>query len=128
VSCFGNPSTIDLGYRFADRMVGSTREAYVWRVEWYMRPIDLTNAVVTFSMTNALTLEIKRAQGNGTGNADGVASYQPVPTDVDIAGIYLCQFVATYGGAVYRSPTLQANILRNPTDPPAKLVPRPTPY
>jgi hypothetical protein len=127
MSCFGNPATLDLGYRFADRRVGSTREAYVWRVEWYMRPIDLTNAVVTFSMTNAVTHEIKLSGGIGAGNADGVASYQPVATDVDTAGIYLCQFVATYGGAVYRSPTLQAMILANPTDPPAAIIPRPTP-
>jgi len=128
MSCFGNPSTIDLGYRFADRMVGSTREAYVWRAEWYMRPIDFTNAVVTFSMTNALTGEIKLAGGAGAGNADGVVTYQPAAWNVDVAGIYLCQFVATYGGAIYRSPTLQASILRNPTDPPAMLVPTPTPY
>lgn len=114
MSCYGNPSTIDLGARFADRRVGSTREPYVWRVEWYLRPLDLSNAVVTFSMTNAVTYEIKLAAGLGAGNVDGVASYQPAANDVDTPGIYLCQFTATYPGSVYYSPTIQALIVRNP--------------
>jgi len=127
VSCYGNPSTIDLGARFADRQVGSTREPYVYRVEWYLRPIDLANAIVTFTMVNADTGVIKILKGIGVGQTDGTAFYQPVAADVDTAGIYRCQYTATYGGSVYVSPWIQSRIIRNVETPPPFPSP-PYPY
>ena len=126
MSCVGTVSALDLGRRFSDRQVGSTREPFVYRMEWHMQPIDLSNAVVTFNMTNCVTDEIKIAGGIGAGTVDGVASYQPVDANVDTAGLYRCQFVCTYGGAVYRSPSIQQRIRANPDAPPAHLVPTPT--
>jgi len=127
MSCVGTPANLDLGQRFPNRHVHSTREVYTYRVEWYLRPIDLTNAVVTFKMVNADTGVVKLEAGVGTGDINGNATYQPTSVDVDTPGIYRCQFTATYGGAVYVSPWLQARILRNVEVPPPVPPPPPDP-
>lgn len=123
MSCFGTVSALDLGRRFSDRQVGSTLEPFQYRMEWHMQPFDLSDAVVTFTMVNCVTNEIKIDGGVGNGTADGVASYQPVDINVDTAGLYRCQFVCTSAIAVYRSPMIQQRIRANPDAPPAHLVP-----
>lgn len=109
--------TVQLGYRFPDRQRLSTREPFTWRAEYRLRPIDFTNAVITFRMVNSDTREIKLDAGLGAGDGEGVLAYYPVEWDVDVAGLYECQFMATYNAAViYRSPIIHQRIARNPED------------
>lgn len=126
MTCAGNPSTLDLGVHFPPRQVGSTREIYMYRTQWYLQPIDLSNAVVTFRMVDADTGIVKLDAGIGAGSTTGVATYQPAAADVDTPGIYRCQFTATYGGATYVTPWIQARIIRNvETPPPIPPIPDP---
>lgn len=132
MTCAGNPSNIRLGLHLLDRQVGSTREVYTYRAEWYLMPLDLSNAVVTFVMVNADTQQVAQAGGLGAGSAEGVATYQPLPGDVDTPGIYKCQFRAAYAdGAIWwKSPWLQARIFPNvepPIPDPPPDVPPPIP-
>lgn len=127
MSCVGTPSNLDLGQRFPNRQVGSTREIYTYRAEWYLRPIDFTNAFIQFRMVNADTGATKLPGGVGSGDINGNLVYQPVAVDVNEAGIFRCQFTATYGGAVYVSPWLQARIIRNVEVPPPVPPPPPVP-
>lgn len=99
--------------RFPDRQVGSNAEPLSVRMVQYGMPLDLTAATITFRAADAVSGDAKMT-GTGTGASNGVASYQPTLTDLDTAGEYRCQFVATWpGGKVHRSEELWLRVLAN---------------
>jgi len=109
---------IDLGKRFPDRQVNSTNEPLELQLVRYGVPVDLSTAVLSFAMTNAITGEALELQGAATGASNGVASYQPAAADVSAPGLYKCQFVAEWTAQnVLRSELVQLRIMPHAAPP-----------
>jgi hypothetical protein len=105
---------IDLGQRFPDRQVGSNHEPIAVVMVRFGVPLDLSGASVTFSARSCESGVLKVDAAAGSGAANGVAQYAPTLADLDTAGIYHCQFVATYGdGTVHRTPIIELRLLPN---------------
>lgn len=105
---------MDLGQRFPDRPVGSNAEPFSVLLVRYGEPIDLTDAVVTFRAINARTNDVK-INAAGSGSANGVAQYAPTLEDLDTAGFYRCQMIATFPDeTVHRSEPIALRVIESP--------------
>jgi hypothetical protein len=105
---------IELGQRFSDRQVGSNHEPLAVVMVRFGVPLDLSSASVVFSARSCDTGQLKIHAALGSGATNGVAQYAPTLADLDTAGVYHCQFVATYGdGTVHRTPVIELRLLPN---------------
>lgn len=98
--------------RLPDRFTGSNAEPFEILMMAVGGPVNLLGAVVRFRMAHALTGALK-VDKLGTGTATGIASYRPTLADVDTAGEYVCQWIATFSdGRIHRSETVDLRLLR----------------
>lgn len=74
--------------RFPDRQVGSNHEPFACVITRYGEPLDLSAAIVTFTIRNKATSAKPIDGAAATGDAEGNFAYTPTITEVATAGEY----------------------------------------
>lgn len=100
--------------RFPDRQVGSNHEPFQARIVRYGEPVDLSAAVLFFTITNREDGSKPIDDQTAEGDADGVFTYSPTVDEVSTAGNYQCQIRINYpDDSIHLTPLLDLRILTN---------------
>jgi hypothetical protein len=100
--------------RFPDRQAGSNHEPFQARIVRYGEPVDLSAAVLFFTIKNRDDGTKPIDSQEASGDADGVFTYSPTIDEVSTPGNYQCQIRINYpDDSIHLTLLLELRILTN---------------